>query len=311
MSLRVCLATLASTLLLASCGPTGVTCATGVICPLGSVCTADGLGCAPDHCGDGRTDVGEECDDGNHFDDDPCRNDCTRAACGDGVVNRGFTPPGADGVEVCDDGNTTGGDGCDPFCHFEYCGDGVVSDGEDCDDRNLNDRDECRNNCHFPRCGDGFRSDGETCDTGGNSAGCDLDCTYPRCGDGLVNPLSASSGSSPEACDDGNVLGGDGCSALCQLEFCGDAVVEAEHGEQCDDGNADDLDACRNDCQLPRCGDGVASASEACDTGTNTATCDFDCTAPSCGDGVVNFAVGEQCDDGNADPADGCNQCHF
>jgi cysteine-rich repeat protein len=41
--------------------------------------------------------------------------------------------------------------------------------------------------------------------------------TQPSCGNGSYDPS--------EACDDGNRLSGDGCSATCQLE-CGDAGVE-------------------------------------------------------------------------------------
>jgi cysteine-rich repeat protein len=39
-------------------------------------------------CGDGYLNMaaGEECDDGNNDDTDACRNDCTNAFCGDGVV---------------------------------------------------------------------------------------------------------------------------------------------------------------------------------------------------------------------------------
>jgi len=36
---------------------------------------------------------------------------------------------------------------------------------------------------------------------------CRLDCTIPRCGDGIID--------GGEACDDGNTVGGDGCSADC------------------------------------------------------------------------------------------------
>lgn len=42
-----------------------------------------------------------------------------------------------------------------------------------------------------------------------------------------------------EACDDGDVVGGDGCSAACEIEgdepVCGDHVIDA--GEACDDGD--------------------------------------------------------------------------
>ena len=37
---------------------------------------------------------------------------------------------------------------------------------------------------------------------------CRLDCTIPRCGDGVLD--------GGEICDDGNVVGGDGCAANCK-----------------------------------------------------------------------------------------------
>ncbi len=61
----------------------------------------------------------------------------------------------------------------------------------------------------------------EWCDSGpGNGLepdACRPDCTLPRCGDGVVD--------SGEACDDGNPLGGDGCTVACTLE---EGVLEAE-----------------------------------------------------------------------------------
>jgi cysteine-rich repeat protein len=53
-----------------------------------------------------------------------------------------------------------------------------------------------------------------------------------------------------EECDDGNTTDGDGCSAGCVTEICGNGVVQA--GEECDDGNASNADACR----AASCGDG-------------------------------------------------------
>jgi cysteine-rich repeat protein len=193
------------------------------------------------------------------------------------------------------------------------CGDGVIEGSEQCDDGNGNDLDACRNNCQLPRCGDGVASASEACDSGGNTSTCDFNCSNPACGDGLVNgAFTPSLAPGPERCDDGNTSPGDGCSASCQVEDCGNGVTEFANGEQCDDGNGNDLDACRNNCQSPRCGDGVASASEACDTGTNTATCDHDCTMPACNDGVVNLNANEQCEDGNLVAGDGCsNLCRL
>jgi len=53
----------------------------------------------------------EDCDDANQEQTDGCRNNCVKAACGDGIVY--------DGVEDCDDGNVKAGDGCSPACKVE------------------------------------------------------------------------------------------------------------------------------------------------------------------------------------------------
>jgi len=84
------------------------------------------------------------------------------------------------------------------------------------------------------------RVDGDSCDLAGALGTCDRGvCIANGCGDGVKKP--------EEACDDGNNVGGDGCSADCQiLESCGNGVVD--DGEDCDDANTnatDRCDACR------------------------------------------------------------------
>lgn len=59
-------------------------------------------------CGNGLREGLEECDDGDGMNNDACRNDCTWARCGDGVVRAG--------VEECDDGNIVDGDMCSSRC---------------------------------------------------------------------------------------------------------------------------------------------------------------------------------------------------
>lgn len=74
----------------------------------------------------------------------------------------------------------------------------------------------------------------------------------PRvCGDGVVG--------SPEECDDGNSVSGDGCDANCVTEFCGDGIVNGGT-ERCDDGNGVSGDGCDEDCALER---GVVKCQEA------------------------------------------------
>jgi cysteine-rich repeat protein len=49
----------------------------------------------------------------------------------------------------------------------------------------------------------------------------------PVCGDGSVNAAG-------EDCDDGNLEDGDGCTASCKIERCGDGIVQPARGEECE-----------------------------------------------------------------------------
>jgi cysteine-rich repeat protein len=91
------------------------------------------------------------------------------------------------------------------------------------------------------------------------------------CGDGVVTP--------GEACDDGDLAGGDGCSATCTVEsgyactgtpsacdgICGDGDVLGT--ERCDDGDVDPGDGCNSTCRVE-----VAITSPTTGTITNDAT---------------------------------------
>jgi cysteine-rich repeat protein len=138
----------------------------------------------------------------------------------------------------------------------------------------------------------------------------------PGCGDGAIDAVAG------ETCDDGNRLGGDGCSAACQDETpsgCGDGVVQG--GETCDDGNPSGGDGCSATCEIEAvCGNGIPEPTELCDDGNSfpNDACGPGCTAPSgpiaslpgdpkapaCGDGVLD--LGEECDDALGG---GCNGC--
>src|SRR5450432_4591353 len=88
---------LLSALLVAACTePASTICPTGVVCPPGLECAANQPVCITNLCGNGVTDPGEMCDDGNIIDGDGCNHDCTsNEKCGNGVVD---TLEG----EVCD-----------------------------------------------------------------------------------------------------------------------------------------------------------------------------------------------------------------
>lgn len=87
-------------------------------------------------CGNGRRDEGESCDCGSESTQssecrtpnsdvapDACRTNCTRARCGDGVIDTG---------EECDDNNTVDTDSCRANCTVNRCGDGVPRHGALC-----------------------------------------------------------------------------------------------------------------------------------------------------------------------------------
>jgi fibro-slime domain-containing protein len=291
-------------------------------------------------CGDGQLQGDEQCDDGNTADDDGCAGDCSvveagfvcprpgkecigLSECGNGVRERG---------EQCDDKNTAANDGCSETCQLEdgyFCAPGVA--------------------CKPLKCGDGVRTPEEQCDDGQlppvAGDGCSVTCQVepgfhcgssgcaPICGDGLKR--------GGEECDDTNRTSGDGCSAACKVEpftkctgepsmcsstiECPNNVVEP--GEICDPPGTD---GCLPGCKSfapdvgPKavCGNGVIEAGEQCDKpGTGcSAGClvedGYSCPRPNtcfalpkCGDGVLNESIGEECDDGNTNGADGCASC--
>lgn len=140
-----------------------------------------------------------------------------------------------------------------------------------------------------------------------------------------------------EGCDDGNLLSGDGCSALCVFEFCGDIICnnyETIFNCPCDCGNCPIIEYCGDgicngeetcsdcptDCGVcpPSCGDGTCNGEETCSTcEDDCGECEEECnggcfTCPectincNCGNGILE--EGEQCDDGNLENFDGCSR---
>jgi fibro-slime domain-containing protein len=230
--------------------------------------------------------------------------------CGDGHKDTG---------EVCDDGNTTSGDGCSTTCQQEpgfkcivegapclkvvACGDGIIQAPEVCDDGNTRPGDGCDGACH--------PEPNFTCPTPGQPC-----VSTSVCGDGL------RTGS--EQCDDGKgdngmPTGGDGCSATCTVEdgwdcpsqggkcqpHCGDGKVIkiVKNGqiiqlEQCDLGPDNGQDkGCTAQCTI----EPGWVCTQAMTTGNTV------CHKAVCGDGNPEPQAGEQCDDGNLVPFDGCS----
>ena len=55
------------------------------------------------------------------------------------------------------------------------------------------------------------------------------------------------------------------------------------------------------------CGNGTVEPGEDCDDAGESANCDSDCSPVECGDGLLNVTAGEECDDGDTVPGDGCS----
>jgi cysteine-rich repeat protein len=156
-----------------------------------------------------------------------------------------------------------------------------------------------------PGCGDGSLDEGEQCDPPpGNTQSCDgcsSTCQLEVCGNEVVD--------CNESCDDGNTTSGDGCHGDCsRIEFCGDGFVDGT--ETCDDGNTNPCDGCSAICQVEGCANDVVECAEECEP-PGVGGCSADCKTfipPGCGDGTK--AGQEECDDGNVLDGDGCShQC--
>jgi cysteine-rich repeat protein len=107
-------------------------------------------------------------------------------------------------------------------------------------------------------CGNGLVEGDEQCDNGVDNAptgDCLVDCTFNICGDTFVGPI--------EGCDDGNLVDGDGCSAMCLLEDIGDGTILCGNkvyacGDTIDNDQDGDIDLDDPECISP-CDDNEGS----------------------------------------------------
>ncbi|MEZ4435305.1 MAG: DUF4215 domain-containing protein [bacterium] len=290
----------------------------------------DGDGCsaqcrieAPAVCGDGEVQAGEQCDDGNVVAGDGCGAMCQvevpPGVCGDGEVQAG---------EQCDDGNEVPGDGCDEGCRFEaapVCGDGIRQEGEACDDGNGVAGDGCGADCEVEGpptvCGDGLIEGGEECDDGGVAPGdgCDAECldeiddisrggVFRRgfgAGQRDVYTLTLERAAQVTAFT-GDGLGG--CPGNTRLTL---VLVDGLGAER--------VITVNDDAEQPPCSRisnfrvQPGSYRLYVDDPAGAAVADYVLTVSLrgiCGNRI--FEYGEQCDDGNLNPGDGCDsQCAF
>lgn len=94
------------------------------------------------------------------------------------------------------------------------------------------------------------------------------DFTAPVCGNGVLEE--------GEPCDDGNAIEGDGCSAVCVQEVCGDGIVQPGLGEQCDAGTSPEGSGCSASCRLDADNDNVGDDTDNCPEDANPTQVDSD-----------------------------------
>lgn len=192
-------------------------------------------------CGNGIVEAGETCDEQGQT--PACDEDCTPAACGDGLVN-------VAAGEECDDGGAS--ETC-MDCSLIECGDGVtnVTAGEACDD--AGESATCNIDCSPAACGDGIANvtAGEGCDEAGETSSCNSDCSLSVCGDGIMNVTAG------EACDDAGPSAA--CDDDCTSVACGDALANVPAGESCDGA-----DLAGGTCEAQGFGAGALTCDEGC-----------------------------------------------
>ncbi|MEZ4287734.1 MAG: BspA family leucine-rich repeat surface protein [Polyangiales bacterium] len=267
--------------------------------------------CTVSVCGDGvwNSTAGESCDGGGES--IGCNADCTVAECGDGIVNSTAGEACDDGDpdntnacnnsclknlgEVCGNGTE---------CASAFCDEGICAcdDDSDCGGSELCNLNTAPNVCVNAGCGNGVLEASEGCDDGnsvdgdGCSGACSLEVgeACNEAAPGEVGNASCASG----ICD-----ATAGAPGICEAaDVCGNSVLEV--AEACDDGNVVDGDGCSSSCLLENgenCTDSTQCVSGQCDVGVTDV-----CTSSSaCGDGIIDD--GEGCDDGNTDADDGCS----
>ncbi len=270
----------------------------------------------------------------------------------------GGTPPAVCSFDTQADGTSCGSnESCQSGACIDECGDGFVHASEDCDDGNLIDGDGCESDCTpTPVCGNSIVEVGEECDDGNLAANDGCSPTCKLCGNNAIG--------ADEQCDDGNTNNNDGCSSVCVNELC--SLNVSSYGNPIDLGGGrfrqwfevtgenpisyvpslsgagvslvssyDIMGGRRyqiayNDSTptytfsvnawpmagtcadsvswTPMCGNTVQEYGENCDDGNTNPNdgCSSSCDLEVCGDGIVQGS--ETCDDGNTLGGDGCSK---
>jgi cysteine-rich repeat protein len=211
----------------------------------------------------------------------------------------------------CDDGNACTSDSCDASgqCRHE-----PVS----CDDGNACTRDECDTESGCLR----LPNDGQSCDDQNDCTSADA-CTGTECRGTAIAGCCATNAD----CDDRNPCTIDSCTGgscanptkdcsvpdKCLAGFCnaaGDcdtAAVSCDDSNVCTDDRCDPAIGCSNPATMNPPEPSEVSCSDTADNDCDGLTDGQDSDCFVCGNGILEGA--EQCDDGNTNPFDGCDQC--
>lgn len=182
---------------------------------------------------------------------------------------------------------------CRPELVCGICGDGVRESNiwELCDEWSYcDDRDPYADSGNWS--GTDCTGDPTICDTSWlgecrvrRSTSCTETCKVPWCADGIKNlwtdGVANTWDTDEEACDDGNDIDGDGCNTSCEIEACGDGVLDPDGPDNIwwnsDDEYCDGAPWCTIECRYLTCGDGLVT--------------------PAGSDGVMGTADDEYCDE--------------
>ncbi|MCC6810999.1 MAG: hypothetical protein IT381_26450 [Deltaproteobacteria bacterium] len=269
---------------------TVIACATRGDCPKGFSCSVDLGRCLPDDylaaCGNGISDDGELCDDGNTDSGDGCSSDCrSLERCGNARtdVATGEECDCGDGTELnatCNGPNSLAvGADCRLDCKRPGCGDGVVEVPEQCEANDLGTATcaslgfgggmlGCSDFCRYDiggcvgYCGDGIKGDNEACDKGDLGG---KDCThfgfYAAAGLGCSAACTVEVSACSQRCGDGALNGDEDCDGNdLGGRDCTDLGFYDAPGLDCSSACGFDTSAC-----LGACGDRSVNGAEICE----------------------------------------------